>query len=152
ERLVDGFRRHAVLREHAAGGAVAILRERDQEVLGRDVVVLEAEGLRLRALEALPRALAQVLAASAADRGELGKLGPERLLDRVGTGPELGKEVADDAVALLGEGGEQVVGLDRLVVLLLRARLGGRMLFLWLFGVLMRLYSCVSLCASWCAR
>src|SRR5438034_9657047 len=92
ERLVDGFGRHAVLREHAAGGAVAILGERDEEVLGRDVPVLEALGLRLRPFERQPRAFAEVLAAPAADRGELGELRPECLLDRVETRSELRSE------------------------------------------------------------
>src|SRR5439155_21558864 len=88
--------------------------------------------LRLRPLEHLPRALAEILAASAADRGELGELGPECPLDRVGTGPELGKEGADDTLTLLDQGGEQVLGLDRLVALLLRQRLGGLQRFLCL--------------------
>ena len=35
-------------------------------------------------------------------------------------GPELGKEGTDDTLALLDQGGEQVLGLDRLVALLLR--------------------------------
>src|SRR3989442_10598548 len=47
-------------------------------------------------------------------------------------GPELGKEGTDDTLALLDQGGEQVLGLDRLVALLLRQRLGGLERFLCL--------------------
>src|SRR5438128_7116952 len=47
-------------------------------------------------------------------------------------GPELGKEGTDDTLALLDQGGEQVLGLDRLVALLLRQRLGGLQRFLCL--------------------
>src|SRR5262249_40812193 len=89
ERLVDRLGVHAGAGQRAPRRAVAVLGEGQQEMLGRDVLVLEALGFFLRALERLLRAIAEVLAAAALRRGPLAERRRELLLDRFGMRPEL---------------------------------------------------------------
>src|SRR3989442_7648543 len=59
----------SVLGQHVSGPAVALLGDADQQVLGGDVLVLEALGLGLGALERRAQPLAEVVLATAAPHG-----------------------------------------------------------------------------------
>ena len=94
-------------------------------MLGRDVLVLEALGLALRPLERGPQPLAEVLPATAAHLGHPRQLGLELALHGVEPGAELAEDRADHALTLLEQRLQQVLGLDRLVLVLIRQRLRG---------------------------
>ena len=123
QRLVDTVGRDTVLGEHATD-AVALAGKRPQQVLRRHVLVLEALGLGLSALERRAQPLAEVVLATAAPHGgqALERL-LERTLDDLGARAELGEDRADHTLALLEQRQQQVLRLHRLVVVLVGQRL-----------------------------
>src|SRR5207245_2681907 len=114
------------------GGAVTLMADAEQQVLGGGVVVLEPLGLALGALQRGAQPFAHVLAAAAAHLGGLGQLVLQPLLHRVGAGAELGEHRAHHALALLEQRDEQVLGLHRLVIVLVGESLGRLQRFLCL--------------------
>ena len=95
ERLVDGLGGDAARGEHPAGGPRLVLGDGDQQVLGRDVLVLEPLGLVPRAVDDALEARRGVLpAAPALDLGQLVELGLDLARDALGPRAELGAAAA----------------------------------------------------------
>ena len=110
--LLDGGGQHVVARERRAGGA-GRLGEREQQVLGGDVLVAQLAGLALGGAQDVEQ-LAGVagLARAGGDRRELVERGVDDAADLVRGGADLAQDGRDDAVVLLEQHGEQVLGLD----------------------------------------
>jgi hypothetical protein len=94
-------------------------------MLGRDVLVLETLGLPLRPLERGAQTLTEVLPAPAAHLGHPRQLALELARQGVQPHAELAQDRAHDALTLLEQRGQQVLRLDRLVLVPVRQRLRG---------------------------
>src|SRR4029453_14184465 len=123
QRLVDRLGADAGGRQETGGGAVALLRQGQEEGLGGSIVAAEALPLALRPLDYLSRALAKVLAARAPYLRHALERRVHLAKDRVGTGAELGQDRTHHAPALLEQRAQQMLGLDRLVGMLVGPRL-----------------------------
>ena len=110
--LLDGGGEHVVARERGAGGA-GRLREREQQVLGGDVLVAQLAGLSLGGAQDVEQ-LAGVagLARAGGDRREVVEGGVDDAADLLRRGADLAQDGRDHAVVLLEQHGEQVLGLD----------------------------------------
>jgi hypothetical protein len=115
----------------------------EQDVLGRDVLVAECAAFRVGALEHTERARAQLRVAHGrtADARELA----QRLVDAT---PHLGHidtdaldDAGDDALALVEQRAQEVLGSDLGVSRVARECLRGRKGFLGLTGEAVRIYS-----------
>ena len=100
-------------------------RHAEQQVLGGDVLVLELLGLVLGPVDAPSGTAATGSCSAALDLGELVQLlvDPARE-EHVGSAPMRCRSGGDDAVLLVEQGPGEVLGLDGLVVLAARERLG----------------------------
>ena len=125
QRPVDCLRCHALAREDAGGRARLLLGDADEQVLGGAVLVLEALGLVPGAVQDGFEPRGDVLPPAATHLGELVKLGLHLAPDGLGVGSELGQERAHHTLLLLHEGQQQMLGLEPLMVSLIREGLGG---------------------------
>jgi hypothetical protein len=114
-----------VLGEELAGLGRGGGRDREQEVLGRDVVVLEPVRLGEGAVEDLLQVLAEV-AVGARDLGSALERALELGRERAEVHPGLLEQRRDQPVALIDERGEQVEAEDLLVPKPPGQGLGGR--------------------------
>ena len=153
QRTVEAVLRDAGLPQDAARGAVGLVGDRDEQVLGRAVVVLEPLHLIPGRVEDGLEPGAHVLPARAADLREAANLGLDVPPDRVRTGAELRQQGADDAVLLLDEREQEVLGLELLVAFTVRQRLRGLDRLLRLDGELVEAKRCHGAsAASWAIR
>ena len=136
ERPVERVLRDTGLPQDAARCPVALLGDRDEEVLGRAVVVLEPLHLLPGGVEDGLEPGAHVLPARPADLREAADLGLDVPPDRLRPGAELRQEGADDAILLLDEREQEMLGLELLVTLAIRQPLGGLNRLLGLDGEL----------------
>src|SRR5439155_340044 len=93
----------------------ALAREGEQEVLGRDVLVLQTFGFALRLLEVLAQRLAQVRLSASADLWKSLDRGNERRLERLHGGTSPFEQRPGDALVLAHERKQKVLRLDGLV-------------------------------------
>ena len=116
-------RRDAQALEHARGDALALTDEPEQQVLGADVVVVEAPRLVHRQLDHLLGARGQPDVA-----GDRAVAAADDELDRaahlVQVDAEIGEDLRRHALALTDEPEQQVLGTDVVVVEALRLLLG----------------------------
>jgi hypothetical protein len=103
--------------EHVAGGShvdLRITREREQQVLGGDVLVAEPAGLVVGAVERVDRALVERrgLRRVAADRGQRVELLVRAPPHGLRVGVRAPQDGHDDAAFLLEQAGEQVKRVD----------------------------------------
>ena len=124
ERPVERVLRDARLPEDAARGAVAVLGDPDQEMLGRAIVVLEPLHLLPGRVEDGLEAGSHVLPARARDLRKASDRRQHVPLDRLRAGAELRQEGADHAVLLLDEREQEVLGLELLVAFAIGEPLG----------------------------
>ena len=110
-------RSRSVLRERVAGGA-GRGGQRDQQVLGGDVLVAQLAGLALGGAQDVQQ-LAGVggLAGAGGDRREPVERVVDDAADLLGGGADLAQHGRDDALGLLEQHREQVLGLDLRVML-----------------------------------
>src|SRR6185295_2444990 len=152
EGAVDGLGGHAVGGEDAGGAAGFLLRDGDEEVLGRDVLVLQPLRFFPRAIDHALEAGRGVRAPSALHLRELRDLGLYLGRHRVRPRAELGEQRAHHALLLLEQGEQQMLRLDRLVVALVGERLGGLHRLLRLHGQLVeshQFFSALWFLSSW---
>ena len=136
EGAVDGLGGHAVGGEDAGGAAGLLLGDGDEQVLGRDVLVLQPLRLVPRAIDHALEARRGVRAPSALHLRELRDLGLHLGRHRLRPRAELGEQRAHHALLLLEQCQQQMLRLDRLVVVLVGERLGGLHRLLRLHGQL----------------
>src|SRR5712691_4988308 len=101
-------------------------RERKQQMLGRDVLVLELLGLLLGLVQCLLQLCGQVRLAAAARPGQALDEGAERRLQSLNGNTRTLQQSAADAPLLANQRQDQVLGLDRLLAE--TAREGGSLL------------------------
>jgi hypothetical protein len=107
-------------------GLVLLLGEREQEVLGGDVVVLEVFGFLEGVLEDFVEGVAEAgLGGRALDFGELGDGGAEGVGERLDGDADLFKDGEDDALVIFEEGGHEVQREDFGVAVFSGEALGG---------------------------
>jgi hypothetical protein len=136
---IDRLRAHAGGGEQARGRAALLLGDGDEQMLGRDVLVLEPLRLLPRPVDHALEARGGILPPAAApDLGQLVDLGLHLARDCLRPGPQLGEQRPHHALLLLQEREQQVLGLDRLVVALIREGLRGLDRFLGLDGQLVQ--------------
>ena len=139
ERLEDGLAPGCVALEEGLALA-ADLGDREQQVLGRDVVVAEAPRLGLGALDDAPRARIQGQRA-ALDPGPPGEDRGELAAERRQVDAEPAERLGRDAVVGLDERGEDVLGVEDRAVEALGGGLGGDDGLLGLLGESVELHS-----------
>ncbi len=118
ERAVDGLGGDAVGAENAGGSAALFLGDGDEQVLRRDVLVLQPLRFVPRAVDHALEAGRGVLAPAALHLGQLSDLGLHLAGDGLRARPELGQKRAHHALLLLEQGEQQVLGFDGLMVVL----------------------------------
>src|SRR5262249_50741874 len=133
---IDAVPGHARLAQDPPRWAIGVLGDRHQEVLGGAVLVLQALHLVPGRVEDGLEPGAHVLPARAADLRELADLGLDIPPDRLRPRAELRQQRADDALLLLDQREQQVLGLDLLVTLTLREPLSSLDRLLGLHGEL----------------
>jgi hypothetical protein len=140
-RVARHFQRLQQLR---GGGAAAFVGDRDEEVLGADVVVLHAAGLGLGGAGDFVQTRREAGLGAAVRRRDL----PEQLAAGArhgrGVGVHLTEQLRDDALALLDECDEDVLRFDLRVVVLPRELDGLRNRFACFLGVLVDVHGVVS--------
>ena len=126
DRLDDVLLARAVAAQRLAGGGL-VVGEREQQVLGRDVLVLELAPARARRRAGRRRARGASgrLGGRALDGRELVERGVDVVADGLRAGAELVEDRDDDAVLLLEQDGEQVLGRGLGVVARGGERAGG---------------------------
>ena len=136
QRLPDPLRRRARRAERLAGAGL-LLRRREQEVLGRDVLVLELLRLVLGAIEELREPVREV-GLRAGDLRDAAQLVLDARRDERRLRADLVEDRAGDPLLLREEREHEVLDLDRLVVAAARLRLGARQRLLGLHRELFR--------------
>ena len=111
ERLQQPLARGARGLQRVAGGAV-VLGQREQQVLDGDVVVLEVLHLALGAAQQLHELRRGRGLGCAGQRRQLGERGVDVGAQRGGRDAELAEHRRDEALLLIEQGGEQVLGRD----------------------------------------
>ncbi len=135
ERLENAFGRHAVLLQDPRGFvARAFRRQRQEEMLGADELVLEAGGLRLRHLDDGRQPGRDVRAPGAVNLRPAGERRPHGGGHPLRLRRHLPEHLGNDPLRLLDERDEQVLGVHLRVVQLSRQALGSDERLLCLLG------------------
>ena len=125
ERLIYGFLRNAVFGEQACGGVLRILRQSDQEVLCADVVVLQALGFRLCAVQQAAYARGLVyLVGWLARLGRLLQYGVKALAQLRDVGANLREYIGGNALLLFEQCHKHMFGVPLRVAITLYNLLG----------------------------
>ena len=113
ERLEDRVARHAVLLEQAGGGGTSALAgDRDEQVLGADVLVLQPLGFLLGGVGDLAQARGERRLRAAVGARRPPQLRPQRRRQRGRIGVHLADDRRHDAVALFEQRQQQVLRRD----------------------------------------
>ena len=125
ECLIDGFLRNAVFGEQACGGVLRILRQSYQEMLCADVVVLQALGFRLGAIQQATYAWGLVyLVGWLARLGRLLQYGVKALAQLRDVGANLREYIGGNALLLFEQCHKHMFGVPLRVEITLYNLLG----------------------------
>ena len=146
-RRQDGVLRDLELMERArGGGAAALARDREEQMLRADVLVLQPLGFLLRRIRDGAQARRQSRLRSAVGRRKLLDLRLERGRHRGRIDVHLPDDLRDDALFLADQREQHVLRLDLRVIALVGHPLRGGDRFLGFLGVLLEIHIRVS---SW---